>query len=81
MNKYSVLISRLSHGVIEVVAENREMAEEEALSESNKDKIEWVDADQYKIHEVSKIKTKCEKCGSVLPDESVFCFKCGAKIL
>ena len=78
--KYSVLVSRLSYGEITVEAENRKMVEEIALSEENRNKIDWFDSDQYKVSEISQIIIRCEKCGVELPDESVFCYKCGAKI-
>ena len=55
-------------------------SEEIALSEENRDKIDWFDSDQYKVSEISQIIIRCEKCGVELPDESVFCYKCGAKI-
>ena len=78
--KYRVLVDRLSYGDIEVNAKNREEAKGKALSIENRDKIKWFKNDDYQIAEITRIQTKCEKCGVEVPEESNFCFKCGAKI-
>ena len=78
--KYKVLVTRLSYGNIEICAENREVAKSMALSEDNRNKISWFKNDDYQIAEVTRLQTKCDKCGVDIPDNSIFCYKCGAKI-
>lgn len=80
MSKYKMLIERRSYGEIEVIAENRDLAKEIALNPNNNDNILWRKNDEYKILEVYRLSPNCEKCGIEVPDGSIFCYKCGAKL-
>ena len=78
--KYNITVAKIKYGDIEIRANNRKEAKEEAINEKNRDKIKWHENDSYNVAEVYEMEECCPKCGVKLPDNSVYCYQCGEKI-
>ena len=81
MEKYIIELIKIEHSNLVVKSTNREEAKVLALAlvEEKFNEINW-EHRHFKITEMIKIPLKCGKCGKEVPDDSIFCNKCGEKI-